>query len=135
MRVPATRRWRQLDGGLDGDHRPVDDADLRVEEVAADGAIAKRRRDPLAVLYLVLLFAIQAANGVAIEKANRISEVLLAIVKPTAPFGKIVGVGIVGLAGQAAGAIPVVVKAWQAATARRLVACGACPGAGSPDCS
>ena len=35
------------------------------------------------VLYLVLLLLmIQAANGVAIEKANRISEVLLAVVDP-----------------------------------------------------
>ena len=65
------------------------------------------------VLYLVLLLLmIQAATGVAIEKANRISEVLLAVVKPTSLFfGKIVGVGLVGLAGLAAGAIPVVVKA------------------------
>ena len=65
------------------------------------------------VLYLVLLLLmIQAANGVAIEKANRISEVLLAVVKPSALFfGKVVGVGLVGLAGLAAGAIPVMVKA------------------------
>ena len=65
------------------------------------------------MLYLVLLMLmIQAANGVAIEKANRISEVLLAVVKPTALlFGKVIGVGLVGLAGLAAGAIPVVVKA------------------------
>ena len=36
------------------------------------------------VLYLILLLLmIQVASGVAIEKANRISEVLLAVVKPT----------------------------------------------------
>ena len=65
------------------------------------------------VLYLVLLMLmIQAANGVAIEKANRISEVLLAVVKPTSLFfGKVVGVGLVGLAGLAVVAIPVAVKA------------------------
>jgi ABC-2 type transport system permease protein len=64
-------------------------------------------------LYVVLLLLmIQAANGVAIEKANRISEVLLAVVRPGALlFGKVIGVGIVGLAGLAAGAIPVIVKA------------------------
>ncbi len=64
------------------------------------------------VLYLVLLvLTIQATNGVAIEKANRISEVLLAIVRPgSLLFGKVVGVGIVGLAGLAVGALPIVVK-------------------------
>ena len=50
---------------------------------------------------------VQAANGVAIEKANRISEVLLTVVKPTSLFfGKVVGVGLVGLAGLAVVAIP-----------------------------
>ncbi|HEX4531017.1 MAG TPA: ABC transporter permease [Acidimicrobiia bacterium] len=86
----------------------------RVEEVAADESDRKASAAILSlVLYLVLLLLmIQAANGVAIEKANRISEVLLAVVKPTALFfGKVVGVGLVGLAGLAAGAIPVVVKA------------------------
>ncbi len=64
------------------------------------------------VLYVLLLtLMISAANGVAIEKANRISEVLLAIVRP-APllFGKVLGVGIVGLLTLSFGAIPVVVK-------------------------
>ena len=52
------------------------------------------------VLYLLLfMLMIQVANGTAIEKANRISEVLLAIVRPGALlFGKVIGVGIIGLA-------------------------------------
>jgi ABC-2 type transport system permease protein len=86
----------------------------RVVEVAADDSDRRASAAILSlVLYLVLLLLmIQAANGVAIEKANRISEVLLAVVKPTALFfGKVVGVGLVGLAGLAAGAIPVMVKA------------------------
>jgi ABC-2 type transport system permease protein len=54
---------------------------------------------------------IQVANGVAIEKSNRISEVLLAVVRPgSLLFGKVIGVALVGLVGLAAGAIPVVVK-------------------------
>jgi ABC-2 type transport system permease protein len=64
------------------------------------------------VLYLVLLMLmIQAANGTAIEKSNRISEVLLPIVRP-APllFGKVIGVGLVGIASLAAAAIPLVIK-------------------------
>lgn len=86
----------------------------RVVEIAPDDSDRRASAAILSlVLYLVLLLLmIQAANGVAIEKANRISEVLLAVVKPTALFfGKVVGVGLVGLAGLAAGAIPVVVKA------------------------
>jgi ABC-2 type transport system permease protein len=86
----------------------------RVVEVAADDSDRRASAAILSlVLYLVLLLLmIQAANGVAIEKANRISEVLLAVVKPSALFfGKVVGVGLVGLAGLAAGAIPVMVKA------------------------
>jgi ABC-2 type transport system permease protein len=86
----------------------------RVVEVAADESDRQASAAILSlVLYLMLLLlVIQVANGVAIEKSNRISEVLLAVVKPTALFfGKIVGVGLVGLAGLAAGALPVVVKA------------------------
>ncbi len=86
----------------------------RVVEVAADDSDRRASAAILSlVLYLVLqLLMIQAANGVAIEKANRISAVLLAVVKPSALFfGKVVGVGLVGLAGLAAGAIPVMVKA------------------------
>jgi ABC-2 type transport system permease protein len=65
------------------------------------------------VLYLVLLMLmIQAANGVAIEKANHVTEVLLAVVRPgSLLFGKVIGVGLVGAAGLVAGAVPVLVKA------------------------
>lgn len=64
------------------------------------------------VLYLLLLtLMVQVANGVAIEKANRVSEVLLAIVRPGALlFGKVIGVGVGGFTMLVAGAIPVVVK-------------------------
>ncbi len=65
------------------------------------------------VLYLALLsVAMQVANGTAVEKASRISEVLLAIVRPgTLLFGKVIGVGIVSLAGVGALIAPVAVKA------------------------
>jgi ABC-2 type transport system permease protein len=64
------------------------------------------------LLYLLLLtLMIQVANGTAIEKANRISEVLLAIVRPQALlFGKVIGVGIVGVLTLLGGVLPVVVK-------------------------
>ncbi len=88
--------------------------EVRIDAIAADESDRKASAAILSlVLYLILLLLmIQVASGVAIEKANRISEVLLAVVKPTALFfGKVVGVGLVGLAGLAAGGIPVVVKA------------------------
>ena len=58
------------------------------------------------------MLTIQVANGTAIEKANRISEVLLAIVRP-APllFGKVVAVGLIGAMTLLAGAVPVLIKA------------------------
>lgn len=64
------------------------------------------------VLYLLLfMLMIGVANGVAIEKSNRISEVLLATVRPgPLLFGKVVGVGLTGILTVAAGATPVVVK-------------------------
>lgn len=64
------------------------------------------------VLYILLLtLMVQAANGTAIEKSNRISEVLLAIVRPgPLLFGKVVGISVTGLLTFAAGGIPVVVS-------------------------
>ena len=64
------------------------------------------------VLYILLLvLMMQVANGTAIEKSNRISEVLLAIVRPGALlFGKVLGVTITGLIVLVAAVLPVVVK-------------------------
>jgi ABC-2 type transport system permease protein len=65
------------------------------------------------VLYLALLMlTIQAASGTAIEKSNRISEVLLPIVRPgPLLFGKVLGVTLVGIASLSAAAVPVIIKA------------------------
>jgi ABC-2 type transport system permease protein len=64
------------------------------------------------VLYLLLItLMVQVANGTASEKSNRISEVLLPIVRPGALlFGKVVGISVAGLCALAAGILPVVVK-------------------------
>jgi ABC-2 type transport system permease protein len=64
------------------------------------------------VLYLLLLtLMMQVANGTAIEKANRISEVLLAIVRPGALlFGKVLGLSLTGVMALLAGLLPVVTK-------------------------
>ncbi|HOT79213.1 MAG TPA: ABC transporter permease [Microthrixaceae bacterium] len=64
------------------------------------------------VLYILLLtLMVQAANGTAIEKSNRISEVLLAIVRPgPLLFGKVIGISVTGLLTFAAGGIPIVIS-------------------------
>lgn len=63
-------------------------------------------------MYLILIIVMgQVANGVAVEKSNRISEVLLPIVSPTSLlFGKVLGVGLVGVLTVLVGAAPILVK-------------------------
>ena len=47
---------------------------------------------------LIFMVTMAVANAVAIEKANHVSEVLLATVHPPALLlGKVIGVGIVAL--------------------------------------
>jgi ABC-2 type transport system permease protein len=62
------------------------------------------------VLYLLtVVLTSQVAGAVAVEKSNRVSEVLLAIVPPRSMLvGKVIGVGFIGLVTLAAGAAPVV---------------------------
>jgi len=105
-------------GELGLDPAEVDDVmrapSVRIDQVAVDDSDREAAAAILSlVLYLVLLMLmIQAANGVAIEKANRISEVLLAVVRPGALlFGKVIGVALVGSAALAVAALPVLVKA------------------------
>lgn len=64
------------------------------------------------VLYILLLSLMaQVATGTAVEKANRISEVLLPIVRPgVLLFGKVLGIGLAGIGTLAAGFLPVVIK-------------------------
>jgi ABC-2 type transport system permease protein len=88
-------------------------APTRLELIETDrgGRIAVATVASLGVYLLIFMITAAVANGVAIEKANRVSEVLLAIVPPRALlFGKVIGVGLVGLIPFVAGAVPVVVK-------------------------
>jgi ABC-2 type transport system permease protein len=93
-------------------------AALSVEPAHVDGldSGADARRGAAAIaatlLYILLLtLTISVANGVAIEKANRISEVLLAIVPPRPLlFGKVLGVGLMGIATLLFGIIPVAAR-------------------------
>lgn len=64
------------------------------------------------VLYILLLTVmVQVANAVAVEKSNRISEVLLAIVRPTALlFGKVIGVAVLGTMTLGAAIVPVIIR-------------------------
>ena len=62
----------------------LQDSTAKVVRLDQDGRAARRRPPSSSTLLyiLLLMLMIQVANGVAIEKANRISEVLLAIVRP-----------------------------------------------------
>ncbi len=64
------------------------------------------------VLYLLLILLMsQVATGTAIEKANRIAEVLLAIVRPgSLLFGKVLGVALVGFLALGVGLVPPLVS-------------------------
>lgn len=87
--------------------------EIRVQELDVD---EESRRGSAAivatVLYLLLIMLMtQVATGTAIEKANRISEVLLATVRPGALlFGKVIGVGLIGLITIACVIVPVAVR-------------------------
>ncbi len=64
------------------------------------------------VLYiLTVVLSSGVANGVATEKTNRVSEVVLAIVPPQSMlFGKVIGLAVVGLVSLLAGALPVAIR-------------------------
>lgn len=64
------------------------------------------------VLYLVtVILTGQVASAVAVEKSNRVSEVLLAIVPPRSMLaGKVIGIACIGLLTLLAGALPVFVR-------------------------
>jgi ABC-2 type transport system permease protein len=65
----------------------------------------------LGVYLLLFMIMSSVANAVAIEKANHVSEVLLATVHPPALLiGKVIGVGVVGIIPFLAGAVPVAIK-------------------------
>jgi ABC-2 type transport system permease protein len=84
-----------------------------VQELDADDAARRGASFAVSlVLYLLLLtLMMQAANGTAVEKSNRISEVLLAIVRPGALlFGKVAGIAAIGGCTVVAGLLPVIVK-------------------------
>lgn len=86
---------------------------LRVTEVDPDrgGRIAAASVASLFVYLLLIMLTTQVANGVAIEKANRVSEVLLPIVPSHALLlGKVMAVSLLGMMPFVAGALPVLVK-------------------------
>ena len=109
--VEANLRAAGLDADEAADVLAVPTAD--VQELDQAGADRRGAAAILSVLLYLLLFGLmmQVANGVAIEKSNRISEVLLAIVRPgPLLFGKVAGVGSIGAITLAVGLTPVLVK-------------------------
>ena len=106
---------RLQSAGLDQQQidRALSPPEVAIEVLDADrgGRIAAAVAISLATYLLLFFVTMQVANGVAIEKSNRVSEVLLAIVPPrTLLFGKVAGVGITALLPLLAAALPVVVR-------------------------
>ena len=84
---------------------------VEVLDTERGGRRAPRSRISIVLYVMLLLLTSQVASGVAIEKTNSVSEVLLAIVRPHALlFGKVIGVGLIGVFTLACGALPVLVK-------------------------
>jgi ABC-2 type transport system permease protein len=75
------------------------------------GQIAAAAIVSLGVYLLIFMLTAAVANAVAIEKANRVSEVLLAVMPSRALFfGKVIGIGLIGVVPFICGALPIVVK-------------------------
>ena len=106
---------RLEDAGLSG-AQVAESLAVPTAEVREIDASSQSRRAASAVISLVLYVLlltgmVQVANGTAIEKSNRISEMLLPVVRPgSLLFGKVIGVGITNVAILSAGLVPVVVK-------------------------
>ena len=80
-------------------------------DVEREGRQASAFGITLVLYILTVVLTSQVAAGVAVEKSNRVSEVLLAIVPPRSLlFGKVIGVGCVGLVTLLAGVTPVVIR-------------------------
>ncbi len=109
-------RDRLVDAGVDATDVPA----LLATPPAAFEAVGDDREETRGiaalaaiVLYIALLtVTIQVANSTAVEKSSRVSEVLVAIVRPRVLlFGKVVGVGLVSLIGLLALALPILGRA------------------------
>jgi len=114
--VAAEQRQRLLYAGLaDAEVAgALDVAAPPVDAVASDDAGRRAAAAIAATVLYLLLFGLtaQVANGVAVEKATRVTEVLLAVVPPSPLlFGKVLGIGLTWLAGLVIGASPLVVRA------------------------
>lgn len=84
---------------------------LDVVDADRSGRIAAATAISIALYLLLLFVTMQVATGVAMEKSNRVSEVLVAIAPPrTLLFGKVAGVGLTALLPLLAGALPVVIR-------------------------
>mgnify|MGYP003115910946 CR=1 FL=1 len=109
----ATERLTDL--GIDPSDVQVAFADavpaIEPVDVEREGRQASAFVITLVLYILTVVLTSQVAAGVAVEKSNRVSEVLLAIVPPRALlFGKVIGVGCVGLITLLAGVTPVIIR-------------------------
>ena len=109
----TTARLRDAGLGPTQVEQVLSPVDVRLDVIRADrgGQVASATVVSLGVYLLIFMITAAVANAVAIEKANRVSEVLLAITSPRSLlFGKVIGIGVVGLLPFVCGAIPIVIK-------------------------
>ncbi len=120
--VAETSAADRLDGA------GIDPAEVEAAFAAASPAIEpvdveRGDREAAAFIVMLVLYLLtviltsQIASAVAVEKSNRVSEVLLAIVPPRALlFGKVIGIGCIGVVTLGLVAVPVIVDLARGAT-------------------
>lgn len=109
----ARHRLRSLGLSDDAAASVLQAPEVTLTEVEPGASNRRAAASVLSFAVYVLLFALlmQVATGTAIEKSNRISEVLLGIVRPASLlFGKVLGVVAGAMLILACGAAPVLVK-------------------------
>ena len=109
----ATNRLRSEGVDRSGVAAALSPPEVRLDVVEShrDARFAVATVASLGVYLLIFMITSAVANAVAIEKANHVSEVLLATVHPPALLlGKVIGVGVVGLIPFVAGAVPVLAR-------------------------
>jgi ABC-2 type transport system permease protein len=110
------------------DRAGIDPAEVEAAFVAASPTIEpvdveRSDREAAAFIVMLVLYLLiviltsQIASAVAVEKSNRVSEVLLAIVPPRALlFGKVIGIGCIGVVTLGLVALPVLFDVARGAT-------------------
>lgn len=109
--VDAVAAEAGIDPALLDEVRAVAPVELVTLDTARDGRQTAAFTLTLVMYVIIMLLMSVVATSVATEKANRVSEVLLAVAKPRSLlYGKVLGVAIVGVITVVGGAVPIIVR-------------------------